>query len=334
MWGLTPLCKTRTVGAGRGRAWYTGPKLVRGYRSESTLLDLRLVAVAALVLALSVWLPAVPAAAQAVTEKPTGLTATATAHNRVTLEWDDPADASITVYEILLRTPTTEGSGVLSVIATTIASHSPGSCWTRVLVMVPEKWTVDEGDDAVFRLRRFGNYITLPVNVEVAESNRDGSVLAPGERGLRAFTFEAVKVALAQARNAEVSAEELLVDDGWKAVEVEPKTIAVNCNGANGHHDADGIGLTVELVVSDNGHAANGNGHAPVAVNSPPRTGYGGNGANGHHDEAEEPQQTLFSWAEFMAEPVKPKARKAQAPSLLEWAVEWELEAEPIGAGR
>ena len=147
---------------------------------------------AALVLALSVWLTAVPAAAQAVPEKPTGLTATAATHNWVTLEWDDPADASITVYEILLRTPTTEGSGVLSVIATTTASHSPGSCWTRVLVMVPEKWTVDEGDDAVFRLRRFGNYMTLPVNVEVAESNRDGSVLAPGERDLRTFTFEAI----------------------------------------------------------------------------------------------------------------------------------------------
>ncbi len=34
--------------------------------------------------------------------------------------------------------------------------------------------------------------------------------------------------------------------------------------------------------------------------------------ANGHHDEAPEPQQTLFSWAEFMAEePVKPKNTQA-----------------------
>ena len=134
---------------------------------------------------------------------------------------------------------------------------------------------------------------------------------------------EAVEEALAQARDAEATAEELLVDDGWKAVEslpraghgVEPETIAVNGNGnGNGHHDADGIGLTVELF-PDRGQTANG---------------------NGHHDEAEEPQQSLFSWAEFMAEPVKPKGRKAQAPSLslFDWAVEQEREEEPVGAGR
>ena len=104
------------------------------------------------------------------------------------------------------------------------------------------------------------------------------------------------------------------MDDDWKVVEVEPETVEVNGNGANGngHHD-DGIGPTVELVLS-NGHA---------------------NG-NGHHEEAPEPQQSLFSWAEFMAEePVKPKGRggKTQAPSLslFEWVVEQELEEEPVG---
>ena len=35
----------------------------------------------------------------------------------------------------------------------------------------------------------------------------------------------------AQARNAEATAEELLVDDGWKLVEIEPETIGVNGNG-------------------------------------------------------------------------------------------------------
>ena len=92
-------------------------------------------------------------------------------------------------------------------------------------------------------------------------------------------------------------------------------SVAVNGNG-NGHHE-DVFGPTVELVPA-NGHA-NGNG-------------------NGHHeDEAPEPQQSLFSWAEFMAEePVKPKGRKTQAPSLslFEWAVEQEREEEPVGAGR
>ncbi len=105
------------------------------------------------------------------------------------------------------------------------------------------------------------------------------------------------------------------MDDGWKVVEVEPEAVAVN---GNGHHDA--IGPTVELVPV-NGRHANGN----------------GNGTNGHHDEAPEPQQSLFSWAEFMAEePVKPRGRKTQAPSLslFAWAVEQEREEEPVGAGR
>ena len=108
---------------------------------------------------------------------------------------------------------------------------------------------------------------------------------------------ETMEQVFAQARDAEATAEEYLVDDGWKPVEVEPEAVAVN---GNGHH-ADGIGPTVELVL-DTGQHANGNGHAPAPVNG-----------NGHSDEATEPQQSLFSWAEFMAEePVKPKGRKQQ----------------------
>ena len=155
--------------------------------------------------------------------------------------------------------------------------------------------------------------------------------IVSGDEEDEAETMEEV---FAQARNAESEAEELLVDDGWKLVEVEPEAVAVNGNGANGngHHDAIGIGPTVELVPGNGPprpRGANGNGHAPAPVN--------GNGTNGHHDEAPEPQQSLFSWAEFMAEePVKPRGRKTQAPSLslFEWAVEQEREEEPVGAGR
>ena len=86
-----------------------------------------------------------------------------------------------------------------------------------------------------------------------------------------------------------VAAEEYLVDDGWKVVEVEPEAVAVN--------------------------------------------------GNGHIEEAPEPQQSLFSWAEFMAEePVKSKGRvrKTQpAPvPLFEWTLDLEQEREPVGAGR
>ena len=92
---------------------------------------------------------------------------------------------------------------------------------------------------------------------------------------------------------------------------------------ANGG-DALGIGPTVELVPA-NGHAnGNGNGLAPATVNG-----------NGHHeDEAPEPQQSLFSWAEFMAEPVKPKRNGKPQPaslSMFEWAMEQEREKEPVG---
>ena len=122
---------------------------------------------------------------------------------------------------------------------------------------------------------------------------------------------ETMEEVFAQARNAESEAEELLVDDGWKIVEVEPETVSVN---GNGHHDAIGIGPTVELF--------------PV------------NG-NGRRDREAEPQQSLFSWAEFMAEePVKPKGRNRKPQpatlSMFEWAMGMEQarEEEPVGAGR
>ena len=110
---------------------------------------------------------------------------------------------------------------------------------------------------------------------------------------------ETVEEVFAQARNAEATAEELLVDDGWKVVEIDPEIIAVN-----------------------------GNGHAPDRINR-----------NDHHDdEAAEPQQSLFSWADFMAEaPVKPKRNCKPQPatlSMFEWAMtlERERKAELVGA--
>ena len=153
--------------------------------------------------------------------------------------------------------------------------------------------------------------------------------IVSGEEEDEAETMEEV---FAQARNAETEAEELLVDGGWKVVEVEPETVAVNGNENGNSHD-DLFGPTVELVPV-NGHAnGNGNGHAPAPVN--------GNGTNGHHDEAPEPQQSLFSWAEFMAEElVKPRGRKQKAQpatlSMFEWAMtlEQEREADAVGAGR
>ena len=105
---------------------------------------------------------------------------------------------------------------------------------------------------------------------------------------------ETMEEVFAQARNAESEAEELLVDDGWKVVEIEPEPLRSTATGTATARPFD-IGPTVELVPV-NGHA-------------------NGNGANGHHDEEPEAQQSLFSWAEFMAEePVKPKRKASRSP--------------------
>ena len=112
---------------------------------------------------------------------------------------------------------------------------------------------------------------------------------------------ETVEAVFAAARDAETEAEEFLVDDGWGAPETGPETVAV-----------DGTATGIEPVLG-----------------------------NGQHDETPESAQTLFSWAEFMAEgPVKPtgRSRKPQPASLsmFEWALgmEREREVEPAGAGR
>ena len=131
---------------------------------------------------------------------------------------------------------------------------------------------------------------------------------------------ETVEDVFAQARDAEASTEEFLVDDDWKVVEAEPETASVNGNGhhSNGDGRQDGIEATVELVLG-NGHHANANGH--------------------RDDEPAEGQQSLFSWAEFLAEePVKPRGRNGKAKpaaSLFQWALdqEQEREKEPVGAG-
>ena len=107
---------------------------------------------------------------------------------------------------------------------------------------------------------------------------------------------ESVEDAFAQARDAEAISEELLVDEEWHAVEVEPEVLEVHRNGA---------AVTVEVGA-----------------------------ANGHNGEVVEPeQQSLFSWAEFMAEePQKPARRNGKAEpatlSMFEWALSLEEEKE------
>ncbi len=109
---------------------------------------------------------------------------------------------------------------------------------------------------------------------------------------------ESVEEVFAQARQAKALSEELLVDEGWHAVEVEPEPVVVGAH-------RNGTGATVEVGAA-NGH---------------------------HHDEAPETQQSLFSWGEFMAEePVEKQSRRgkkeAASLSLFEWALSLEQERE------
>ena len=109
-----------------------------------------------------------------------------------------------------------------------------------------------------------------------------------------------MEAVFAAARDAESTAEEYLVDDGWQVPEPSPSFF-----------DAGRSRTAPEELVPE---------------------------SSGLDDEA---QQTLFSWAEFMAEgPVKPKSRSRKPQhaslSMFEWAlgVELERETEPVGAGR
>ena len=77
---------------------------------------------------------------------------------------------------------------------------------------------------------------------------------------------ESVEQVFAQARDAEAASKEFLVDDGWKALESEREPVVVEVH-------ADGPGPVGETVV-----------------------------VNGRLEEPTEGQQSLFSWAEFLAE--------------------------------
>ena len=131
----------------------------------------------------------------------------------------------------------------------------------------------DEGDDIMLALAR---------KIVNGEEEEEG---------------ESVEEAFAQARDAETVSEELLVDEGWHAVEVEAE---------------------LEPVVV----GADRNGTTP-AEETPWSNG---------HDEVHETQQSLFSWAEFMADvPAKPKRNGKAQPatmSMFEWALSLEEEKE------
>ena len=124
---------------------------------------------------------------------------------------------------------------------------------------------------------------------------------------------ETIEEVFAMARNAEGEAEELLVDEGWKTFELEPDAATV---GGNGHHrNGRHVPFTVEPTVD----LAQTNGRTPVDGEC-------------RHDETDEEEQSLFSWAEFMAAPVEPKRKRRNGKpqpaslSMFEWAMEQERE--------
>ena len=140
---------------------------------------------------------------------------------------------------------------------------------------------------------------------------------------------ETMEEVFAQAGNAEATAEELLVDEGWKIVEVEPETVA-------GHTGATGATPT---VTTQSGLRSSW--CWATATRPSTATGLFRSTGTATTTRPTEPQRTLFSWAEFMAEePVKPKGRKSKPQpatlSMFEWALDLarEREEEPVGVGR
>ena len=141
---------------------------------------------------------------------------------------------------------------------------------------------------------------------------------------------ETVESVFGAARTAEATAEELLVDKGWRTFEVEPEVIEGHRNGTNGNgavvvngngHVPNGIGPSVELVPG-NVRPPNGNGHK-VSVE--------------RGEETVEPQQSLLSWAELMAEEPSNSNGRSRKPvpasaSLFEWALSFEGETAGVAA--
>ena len=121
---------------------------------------------------------------------------------------------------------------------------------------------------------------------------------------------DTVEVALTQARAAETESEKYLVDDSWQTAEPEVPTTAEI------HLDTDAADLDVAEANSDD---CDSNVVRPEAE-CVPETSFIAANRNGEV-EATESQRTLFSWAEFMANPGG-HARSAQPSlSLFEWAV-------------
>ena len=73
---------------------------------------------------------------------------------------------------------------------------------------LPEDWLVAYGNDLMLALAR-----------KIVSGDEDDA--------------ETVEAVFAAAGDAEASAEELLVDDGWKIVEVEPEAVAVDRDGSD-----------------------------------------------------------------------------------------------------
>ena len=109
---------------------------------------------------------------------------------------------------------------------------------------------------------------------------------------------------------AEADSESWLVDDGWHALEADTETEPSAVNGhPNGTTNTE---LEIDVIVD-----------------------------NFDCDETPDTQQSLFSWAEFMAEePAKPSGRKGKPKpatlSMFEWAlaVEQKRDEELVGPGR
>ena len=136
-----------------------------------------LFAVLAVLAILATVLMPVPASAQAVPDAPTNLQASAVTHNSVTLSWDDPADSSITGYEILRRDVVNQAAGVF----TTIEADTGSTATTYI------DSTVAASTHYVYRIKAHNAAGTSPqsgyvnVTTDDAPADTDGDTDDPGQ---------------------------------------------------------------------------------------------------------------------------------------------------------
>ena len=150
--------------------------------------------------------PGVPAHAQAaVPAQPTGLSVSASTHDSVTLAWDDPADASITGYQVLRRSRDAsrygDGEGAAEFVAVVDDTGSATTSYADASVTPHTRYVYRIKARNIAGLSERSNYVnaetpeapvvpSMPAGLAVSSVSRDGVTLVwddPGDATIEGY---------------------------------------------------------------------------------------------------------------------------------------------------